>query len=739
MASQVPQLGDDRSRLWRKQSVLAADRSGCSLTLAEQQLAALKRTIWLTRPDLRASLDGHTEDFDLWLRVFGGREYKALLELPSSSDQVDRTWDAALPGVTPPLTDLMVGVWRLRGDLRARFDIRTADGQQALAWWIITYGSREWPELTTAAEQACSGLASALADEALPGVQPGLTRLMRLAWSMRRDLQLAFDLMTPSGQQDLAWWCFVHGPSELGLDRYITPAQQRFLNEPAEYVPQSAGLPVTRLMARIWSTRPDLQAAYSLDSHEGRVRFGGWFYAEAAKAMGLLGLLDAPLAEMLWRPAGTSIHVPVILSLLWVGDEIIRARFPNPNDPALVAWGESEGVDLCPVLRRIRDLRRPAGVAAPAITYTRRPARPGYNLIGYARGQFGIGEDVRMAALALRAAKVPYSIYNVEPGREVCQGDDSAVADLSDALPYSTNLFCTTGIETARLAAVEGGRLFDGRRRIGLWPWELPNWPSDWLHAYALVDEVWAASHFTFEAYSKTSPKPVRHMPMAVVTDASAGLTRRDFRLPARQFLFMFSFDALSGYKRKNPQGCIAAFRTAFPLGTEPVGLVIKVMRGQSKDPQWEEIKQAAKKDKRITIINKTLNRGATLDLCRACDCYLSLHRAEGFGRGIAEAMLLNRAVIATAWSGNMDYTTPSSAGLVSYDPIPVGPNEYPFGEGQIWADPDLEHAAWLMRKVHGNGIQNRTWASSSDRLNKLYGAATVGERYKRVLRNTTP
>src|SRR4051812_33826957 len=137
-----------------------------------------------------------------------------------------------------------------------------------------------------------------------------------------------------------------------------------------------------------------------------------------------------------------------------------------------------------------------------------------------------------MAALALRAAGIPFSLYNVEPGREVCQGDNSVAALITDRLPYAINLLCTTGIETARLAAVEGSALFDGRRTIGYWPWELPEWPAEWRHAYDLVDEVWASSRYTCEAYAKSCPKPVRHMPMAVTVDATAGLGRRDFRLP---------------------------------------------------------------------------------------------------------------------------------------------------------------------------------------------------------------
>lgn len=707
-------------------------------------LRAIERTIWLTRPDLRA-ICGTSEcgtagcgtagdDFDLWLRVFGRQEYRALQELPQPAFPdalLDRVAAEALAGVQPVLTELMVRIWRLRRDLHKRFDIRSARGQRAFVWWLLTHGVRDTPGWAAIAERACRPLAEAPADRAIPGLQPPLTGLMQLAWTMRPDLQAAFDLATAAGQQDLAWWCFVHGPAELGLDRYLTEAQRRFLAEPDERFPQSPGLPVTRLMGRVWSTRRALQASYRLDRHDGRVRFGGWFYAHGMAELGLLGLIGRDLAAVLARPVGAAMPAPAILSLLWVGDEGIRRRFPDPRDPGLVAWGEGEAAEAVPVLRRLRALRAPAGPAAPAVLPARRPTTPGYNLIGYARGQFGIGEDVRMAALALKAAGVPYSIYNVEPGREVCQGDRSALADVSDALPYSTNLFCTTGIETARLAAVEGGRLFDGRRSIGLWPWELPDWPAEWRHAYDLVDEVWGASRFTAEAYRRSSPKPVRHMPMAVVADASAGLGRRDFRLPARRFLFAFSFDALSGYARKNPLACVAAFRAAFPQGSEPVGLVVKVMRARRGEPGWEAFREAARGDRRITVINRTLDRGAVLDLYRACDCFVSLHRAEGFGRGIAEAMLLGKPVIVTGWSGNMDFTTPETAALVEHRLVAVRDGDYPFAAGQSWADADTAHAAWWMRRIAGEpDLRARLAGQGRDAATKAYAPARVGALY---------
>lgn len=708
-------------------------------------VAAITKTIWLTRPDLQARFATDRLGFAWWLETHGRQEYRALRDvddLGTLEAGPDGDMPRALPEVRPRLTEAMLAICRLRPDLQARFDMATAAGQQGFAWWLLVNGAGESADWARIARAACErdGLLSAPAGDALPGVVPAMTALMRLVWSMRDDLRAGFDLATGAGQEGLAWWCFLSGPTELGLDRYLTGAQRQFLHAPAESVPLTAPVPVTRLMARVWSMRPDLQAAFDLGTADGRRCFARWFHLHGLAEMGLFGLLDPTAAEALAAPFEAGSPVSRILALLWSGDEDLQAQFPDPRDPALAAWADTEGRARFQLLRHLADLRaaadRPAQaiVSAPAIVISPTLRARGFNLVGYARGQFGLGEDVRMAALALQAAGVPFSIYNVDPGGAVCQGDVSALAHVSDDLPYDTTLFCTTGMETARIAAELSWQPFAGRRTIGCWPWELPEWPSDWQHAYDLVDEVWAASRHSARAYRRSSPVPVRHMPMAVSVDASAGLTRRDFRLPLRRFLFVFAFDLLSGFARKNPLGCVAAFRAAFPRGDEPVGLVVKVMRARRGEADWRVFRAAVAGDRRIRVIGRTLDRGAVLDLYRACDCFVSLHRAEGFGRGIAEAMLLGKPVIVTGWSGNMDFTTAETAALVAYSVRPIEAGEYVYACRQLWAEPDPAHAAWWMRNLLKNAALRTSIASSGQiAVSRNYAAARVGQLYEGI------
>jgi glycosyltransferase involved in cell wall biosynthesis len=179
---------------------------------------------------------------------------------------------------------------------------------------------------------------------------------------------------------------------------------------------------------------------------------------------------------------------------------------------------------------------------------------------------------------------------------------------------------------------------------------------------------------------------------------------RKDFGLPERAYLYCFAFDINSSAVRKNPEGLIAAFQRAFPRKTgEDVGLVLKISHPETGCALWDRIRKAAAKDRRIHLVEKTMRRTELLALFNACDCFVSLHRAEGFGRCLAEALLLGKQVVATGFSGNRDFCQEPRVALVRHRMVPLKPGDYMWGEGQEWADPDLDHAAALLRSVREN------------------------------------
>jgi glycosyltransferase involved in cell wall biosynthesis len=229
--------------------------------------------------------------------------------------------------------------------------------------------------------------------------------------------------------------------------------------------------------------------------------------------------------------------------------------------------------------------------------------------------------------------------------------------------------------------------------------------------------------------------KAVPLMPVCVVLPTIPKLGRNHFRIPADQYQFFFAFDSYSFIDRKNPYAVVSAFKAAFPHGNEKVGLVIKAMNAKESSESWKRLLSEIGDDKRIRTINETIEKTKLLSMMAECDCYISLHRSEGLGLGPMEAMLLGKPVIVTNYSGNTDYAKPDNSCLVDYSLIPVKEGQYLFHENQVWADPDVKHAAWYMKKLAENpefGISLGQKAATFIASN--FNAAHCGKLYKQRL-----
>ena len=456
---------------------------------------------------------------------------------------------------------------------------------------------------------------------------------------------------------------------------------------------------LTTLQQSIYGTRSDLQAAFSLDTQ--KQQFLWWFYT--------YGLNE----HKFW------------FYLSEIEKEFVRG-LPSPWATRLIEIDRT-GCDKTAV-KKFK--QRSFGV----------------NVIGYAFGQLGIGEDARMAARSLLAAHATFNMVSMEPSAEISQNDRSMQQYVVERGELAINLFCLTAEETGRFYAEQGSRQFTNRYNIGYWPWELGAWPHAWQMLFELVDEVWVSSQHTFDALVPVCDKPLYLMPMAVdlgpVTQfKSRHQARAHFGLPGQAKLFCFSFDLNSYIDRKNPQACVEAFLRAFSQDEYPdpaVGLVIKVHAPKQPNKAWEKLKALAASDSRIHFIEQTLDRADLLALYQACDCFVSLHRAEGFGRGLAEALQLGLRVICTGYSGNLDFCHAPAAELVDYRLVKVGRGQYPHAKGQYWAEPSIKHAAQLMQKVFA--LPELELKLKQKPVRQSYEFAefspmVVGNRYKRRLK----
>lgn len=334
------------------------------------------------------------------------------------------------------------------------------------------------------------------------------------------------------------------------------------------------------------------------------------------------------------------------------------------------------------------------------LSLTRRPPRPGALLIGYIEAELGLGQSLRGLATSLDAADVPFGIYpfhfNVSKKKSGPWHPEwydrshryraSIIEVSADQFPFAKGLISRSYLAGSYVIL----RVF----------WELPRAPESWRGNLADVDELWVPNAYVADAFRHIFAGPITVIPVCVdIGDLNPGPVEVPY--DADSFTLLFSFDYNSSPERKNPLGVVHAFQLAFPAAEKNARLVIKAHGEASLHADtFAAIADASAADPRIVVIDKTMSRAELLALLRSADCYVSLHRSEGFGLGMAEAMAMAKPVIGTNFSGNTQFLSEETGFPVRFRLVDVPAGAYPFHEGMVWAEPDIAHAAELMREV---------------------------------------
>jgi glycosyltransferase involved in cell wall biosynthesis len=512
-----------------------------------------------------------------------------------------------------------------------------------------------------------------------------MTLAMWFAWLLRDDMRRGAAPDDSQAQYNIVPWWLIVGRKEYPAVWWYGPKQMQVAMSPAH---EAGGvwLPLLLLYAR--RTRSDLQRAFDLETKAGIVRLLCWYRLHGPREFDAAPALPPDLVAV--TEAGVA-DPPIAIALREAGLTRLPPPTPLPN------WLEP------------LPIQRTAQVG-------------GIELIGTPRAPTGIGEDVRSTSLALSRAAIQHQIIDVE----------SPPAPISSA---AVSIFCSTAFDTARLYLEAGPGIFSAPHRIGSWAWELPRFPAIWAEVFGLVEEVWGHSRFSAQSLRSISPVPV-NLALSCVS-VSGNTAQNTGPYDDAPFVFYYAFDPRSYMARKNPLALLQAFQTAFPVGDRLVALRLHTNGAVSENGMLQAFMALALQDDRVRWSSKTLPRADSLALLASVDCFVSPHRAEGFGRNIGEAILLGVPVLATGFSGPADYLIQEEQIRWSFRALSA--DDYPFGDGQVWAEPDVMHLAERMREVRLRRARRTTagqkaLAARATLFDGVFGPNAASGRYARLL-----
>jgi glycosyltransferase involved in cell wall biosynthesis len=321
----------------------------------------------------------------------------------------------------------------------------------------------------------------------------------------------------------------------------------------------------------------------------------------------------------------------------------------------------------------------------------------GVNVVGHFQAETGVGEGVRSNLRIIQAAGVPYAVNNFVDSRSF--NVEGLPDQVTDSNPFVANLI-TMNADGLAVYANEHPAYMQGHFNIGYWAWEVPEFPEEWAPSFGYLDEIWTPSRFTKEAVAASSPVPVRVVPhsMDPMFLPREVVDRSKFGLGPDTFVFLFFFDFDSYLERKNPLGLIEAYRKAFG-DRKDVELLVKSVHGLEHREEFSVLQKACA-GTNARLLDCILKREDKQELMMAADCYVSLHRSEGFGLTLAEAMMYGKPVIATGYSGNLDFMSDADSFLIPYKLVSIDRTHGPYKAGYHWANPDLDYAVDAMRDV---------------------------------------
>ena len=318
-------------------------------------------------------------------------------------------------------------------------------------------------------------------------------------------------------------------------------------------------------------------------------------------------------------------------------------------------------------------------------------------LTGYLTAEMGVGESARGIARAFDHSGIPADLFDI--GGHYARSEDSEYAGrvasrVGNHASYEASILCVNADQVVQAMESQPGMVHTlSERRIGYWYWETENFPSRYLAATQYFDEIWVATSFVGNALQNAGiKKPIRIIPPSLPHSVRSHLQfpKNDGgNMTETNTTFLCIFDATSIMGRKNPAGAIELMRKVQQsTGINPTLILKTTHLGEANKGKLLELGRGLQ----IKIIDQYLSRSETMSLISSADCYVSLHRSEGLGLSLIDAMRLGTPLLATDYSGPVDFANYSNAWMVPWTYTDASWEDGPY-YGARWAEPDLDAA----------------------------------------------
>ena len=649
------------------------------------------------------SSDGELKELDDWWRGEGEQCFDVFILCLGRFKDTSRllsSYKLATPagGVVnsggDKLPETLLLVWSsLDKNYRKLFPVDDIAASSAFVHWWLLVGQGNYPGVQ---REINLHLVSAFSGCEYRGIdKTKLPALLEIVYENRTDLIDAYsDLNSISRCSEIWEWWYAYGATEYNVPYFGIPlGVLKDLSMSCEFLlGEGCGIEFSGVLRFLYQNNGFWRARFDLQCEAGMRSFFQFVLSELIKpGCDVSIFFSASMQRKL-------LHMTSNLNDF--GSDEFRgfcfALFAEDVDLPLQQWWSDRGAVQCEVL--IDCLKNCSFVSVQEDVH----AKSGIALVGYPQGAFGIGEDVRLVSRSLAVASYECEVYRSLRSVIAASEEFDGYKSVAEYNGEPIKIFCMPAFDLLGLMVDGGLGLFDGGYNIGLWQWELENFPVEANLAFELVDEIWTISNHAASSIRKSTSKPVHVIPLPVSVGEVASVSLAGYGVPDSAFVFYFAFDGASFIARKNPLAVVEAFQRAFDKTVVNVRLIIKGMNIQPSDI-WGECQYRASTDSRIIIIDERLSKKTLYELVNAVDCIVSLHRAEGFGRVMAEGLLLGKPVVASRYSGCLDYLSDQTAYLVDGQLTPVKPGDYSFAEGNQWFQPDLDSAAMNMQAVYSD------------------------------------